>query len=292
MSQFEGKTLLVTGATGSFGQAFIKHILSQESLPEKLICFSRDELKQFYLREEYPEHPEVIMRYFLGDIRDRERLLRAFNGVDIIIHAAALKQVSTGLYNPLEMAKTNVMGTSNVIEAAIDNNVDKIILLSTDKAVEPKNLYGMCKGVAEGLFLSANAYVGAGDSKFSVVRYGNIWGSRGGVIDLWAREAPRGLINLTVPYATRFIIHLEDAVNFVISSLTNMNGREIFIPQKLPSVSMEIVAKAFQEIYDCEIKEIPIRQGDKIHETLEAGYTSDKARRLTKKEIKSLINHK
>ena len=289
MNPFQDKTVLVTGATGSFGKAFIKHTLSQKILPEKIICFSRDELKQFQLRERFPEHPEGIMRYFIGDIRDRERLMQAFKEVDIVIHAAALKHVSTGQYNPQEMVKTNILGTQNVIDASIENNVNKIILLSSDKAVEAKNLYGGSKFIAEGLFLTANSYVGAGDSKFSVVRYGNVFGSRGSVIDLWNKQAPEGEIFVTVPYATRFIITLEQAVEFIIESIEKMKGLEVFIPKDLPAVDMMEVADIYNEIYNCDIKLIPIRQGEKIDEKLEDGYTSDKARRLTRAEIKKLI---
>ena len=229
------------------------------------------------------------MRYFIGDIRDKDRLMSAFKEVDIVIHAAALKQVSTGQYNPQEMVKTNILGTQNVIDAAIENNVNKILFISSDKAVEAKNLYGGSKFVAEGLFLTANSYVGAGDSKFSVVRYGNVFGSRGGVIDLWNKQAPKGEIFLTVPTATRFIITLEQAVEFIIKSIDKMKGLEIFIPPDLPSVDMNVVAEVYKEIYGCTINEIPIRAGEKIHEKLEDGYTSDAAERITKKELKKLI---
>jgi len=290
LNQFEDNTILITGGTGSFGNAFAWQVLGYDE-PKKVIIFSRDEYKQHLMKNgrlsklEY--HDRV--RYFLGDIRDLSRLNRAFQGVDIVIHAAALKHVSTGEYDPLEMYKTNISGTSNVIEAAIDCNVDKIILLSTDKAVDPLNLYGATKMVAEKLFMTANAYVGAGDSKFSIVRYGNVWGSRGGVIDIWNSQAPKGEIFITKPYATRFIITLDQAVEFIIESIDKMKGEEIFIPPDLPAVNMYDVAEVYKDIYNCVIKEIPIRQGEKIHEKLDEGYTSDKARRLTKKEIKKLM---
>jgi len=255
---------------------------------KKVIIFSRDEHKQHLMRERY-KITEDSMRYFIGDVRDFPRLKRAFSGVDIVIHAAALKHVSTGEYDPLEMVKTNIAGTSNVIEAAIECNVDKIILLSTDKAVDPLNLYGATKMVAEKLFITANAYVGAGDSKFSVVRYGNVWGSRGGVIDIWNKQAPEGEIFITTPYATRFIITLDQAVEFIIESISKMKGLEIFIPSDLPAVNMNDVARVYQKLYNCIITEMPTRQGEKIHEKLDDDYTSDKARRLQLPEIQKLI---
>ena len=291
MNQFKGKTLLITGCTGSLGKAILKyfHTVTPDDLAEKIICFSRDELKQFEMRGKFPEHPEGIMRYFIGDIRDKDRLMSAFKEVDIVIHAAALKHVSTGQYNPQEMVKTNILGTQNVIDAAIENNVNKILFISSDKAVEAKNLYGGSKFVAEGLFLTANSYVGAGDSKFSVVRYGNVWNSRGGVIDIWNKQAPKGEIFITKPYATRFIITLDQAVEFIVKSIGKMKGLEIFIPPGLPAVDMSHVGAVYGKIYKCKITEIPIRQGEKINEKLEEGYTSDKARKLTLKEIEALI---
>lgn len=293
MNPFKDQTILVTGGTGSFGNAFVSKLCSERSTFKKLIVFSRDEYKQHVMNDNtkilYAKNERDKIRFFIGDIRDITRLKLAFKEVDIVIHAAALKHVSTGEYNSNEMVKTNVVGTQNVIEAAIDCNVDKIILLSSDKAVSPLNFYGGTKKLAEGLFMSAQVYVGAGDSKFSVVRYGNVWNSRGGVIDLWAREAPQGTIYLTKPYATRFIITLEQAVKFIIESIDKMKGNEIFIPPNLPAVNMDDVASVYKEIYHCSIELIPTRPGDKIHETLDTDYTSDQARRLTKKEIKELV---
>lgn len=304
MTQFEDKTLLVTGGTGSFGNAFVDYLLFRMIKAKKVIVFSRDEYKQHIMDDRIkktyrfsntpprktPKHyRDNPMRFFLGDVRDLPRLTRALSGVDIVIHAAALKHVSTGEYDPQEMVKTNVIGTQNVIDAAIDNNVDKIILLSSDKAVDPLNLYGATKMVAERLFLTANSYVGAGDSKFSVVRYGNVWSSRGGVIDLWNKQAPEGEIFITTPYATRFIITLDQTVKFIIECIDKMKGLEVFIPPKLPSVEMLDVAQVYAKIYNCKITTIPIRTGEKIHEKLEDGYTSGRARKLSLKEIEELI---
>jgi len=286
MNTFEDKTILITGGTGSFGNAFVERVHFTDE--KKIIIFSRDEYKQHIMNEKFPDTGPI--RYFIGDVRDKNRLMRAFKEVDIIIHAAALKHVSTGEVDPIEMIMTNIVGTINVVEAAIENNVDKIILLSTDKAVEPLNLYGATKMTAEKLFMAANSYVGAGDSKFSVVRYGNVWGSRGGVIDIWNKQAPEGEIFITTPYATRFIITLEEAVEFIIESIDKMKGLEIFIPPDLPAVNMDAVAREYQRKYECKVTDIPVRIGEKIHEKLDEGYTSDQVKRLSRAEIRKLLS--
>lgn len=266
MSVLFDKVVLITGGTGSFGQAFIDRVLRAHQV-RKLIILSRDECKQWQMQQNTQFASERV-RYFLGDVRDERRLRRAFEGVDVVIHAAALKQVVTAEYNPSECVKTNVMGAINVIEAAIDAGVQKVIALSTDKAVNPANLYGATKLCADKLFVAGNVYVGArGYPRFSVVRYGNVLGSRGSVLDHWARLIKEGARNLPVTdeRMTRFWITVEDAVDFVIASLAQMKGGEVFVP-KCPSMRVVDLIEAVAPGMPTQIQ--GIRPGEKLHETL------------------------
>lgn len=256
--------ILITGGTGSFGGKFVETILRHFD-PRRLVIFSRDEVKQQEMRERFPDNPGNPMRYFIGDVRDKERLYRAFRGVDIVIHAAALKQVPTAEYNPLEVIKTNILGASNIIDAAIDCRVKKVIALSSDKAVNPVNLYGATKLCADKLFVSAGVYTGPADTRFSVVRYGNVIGSRGSIIPLLKKRSTTGHVPITDTRMSRFWITLDQAVEFVIQCVENMTGGEIFVP-KIPS--MKIVDLAAAVAPDCEQKIIGIRPGEKLHEVL------------------------
>src|SRR5437870_640650 len=230
------KVILITGGTGSFGKQFLATVLENHA-PKKLIVFSRDELKQFDMRQQFNEQQYRCLRYFIGDVRDRDRLYRAMDGVDIVIHAAALKQVPTAEYNPIEVIRTNVLGGANLIDAAIDRNVQKVIALSTDKAANPINLYGATKLCSDKLFVAANGYSGHHGTRFSVVRYGNVMGSRGSVIPLFQQMRSTGQLSITHPQMTRFWITLEQAVRFVLKCLGRMHGGEIFVP-KIPSMSI------------------------------------------------------
>jgi UDP-N-acetylglucosamine 4,6-dehydratase len=260
---WKDKVVLVTGATGSFGKQFVKTML-EDYHPAKIIVFSRDELKQHEMRLEGYNHPSL--RYFLGDVRDRDRLYRAMNGVDIVVHAAALKQVPACEYNPMEAVKTNIQGSSNVIEAALESGVQKAIMLSTDKAVNPVNLYGATKLVAEKLFIQSNAYAGGSQTRFSCVRYGNVIGSRGSVIPLFIQQSESGMrLTLTDERMTRFWISLEQGVRFVIWAIENMFGGEVFVP-KIPSVRITDIARAIAPRAQLEV--IGIRPGEKLHEVL------------------------
>jgi len=256
------KTILITGGTGSFGNKFVEIVLKKYR-PKKLIVFSRDELKQYKMTQKFTDD---CMRFFIGDVRDKERLHRAFDGVDIVVHAAALKQVPTAEYNPFEAVKTNVLGAENIINVAIDNNVEKIIALSSDKAVNPVNLYGATKLCSDKLFIAGNSYVGwKRRTRFSVVRYGNVMGSRGSVVPFFREKAKIGKIPITDERMTRFWITLEQAVEFVIKCLTIMRGGEIFIP-KIPS--MKIVDLASVIAPECGFEIVGIRPGEKLHEIL------------------------
>ncbi len=255
------KTILVTGGTGSFGQKFTEVVL-QRYHPKKLIIFSRDEMKQYEMRQKFG-HERI--RYFIGDVRDVDRLHRAFSKVDIVVHAAALKIVPTAEYDPFEAVKTNVIGAENVINVAIDNNVSKVIALSTDKAANPINLYGATKLCAEKMFVAANNYTGDHRTKFSVVRYGNVLGSRGSVVPFFKKCAQEGRIPITDKRMTRFWITLEQGVNFVLNVLDQMQGGEVFIP-KIPSMKIVDLAEAVSP--GCQIDYIGIRPGEKLHETL------------------------
>jgi UDP-N-acetylglucosamine 4,6-dehydratase len=267
MNEIKNKTILVTGGTGSFGNKFVDRSLYLN--PKKIIIFSRDEFKQYEMSEKYKNHKESKkLRFFLGDIRDYKRLKLALIGVDIIIHAAALKIVDTAEYNPMESIRTNINGAENIISAALDNNVSKVINISTDKAVNPINLYGATKLAADKLFIAANNYSGNNfKTKFSIVRYGNVIGSRGSVIPFFKKliKENSAFLPITDPEMTRFWIRLEDGVNFVISSLQKMKGGEIFIP-KMPSVLITDLAKCLSS--NAKLKIVGTRPGEKLHEVL------------------------
>ena len=256
-----GRTILVTGGTGSFGQKFTELVL-RECDPTAVRIFSRDELKQSEMRRKMDD---PRLRFLIGDVRDRERLYRAMDGVDILVHAAALKQVPTAEYNPIEAVKTNINGTMNVSDAAIDNDVGKVLLISTDKAAHPVNLYGATKLVAEKLMIQANSYVGRHSTRFSCVRYGNVLGSRGSVIPLFMESRESSVIDITDRRMTRFFITLEQGVRFVIDSLGRMVGGEVFVP-KMPAASLMDIAAAVAPGARIEI--IGIRPGEKLHEEL------------------------
>ena len=258
------KVILITGGTGSFGKQFLATVLNNYS-PKKLIVFSRDELKQFDMRQQFNEQEYPCLRYFIGDVRDRDRLYRAMDGVDIVIHAAALKQVPTAEYNPIEVIRTNVLGGANLIDAAIDRNVQKVIALSTDKAANPINLYGATKLCSDKLFVAANGYSGHHGTRFSVVRYGNVMGSRGSVIPFFQQMRSTGALPITHPQMTRFWITLEQAVKFVLKCLGRMRGGEIFVP-KIPSMSIVDLAKAIAP--ECRLDIVGVRPGEKLHETM------------------------
>lgn len=262
MNTFKGSHILLTGGTGSFGRKFADIVL-RECAPERLIIFSRDELKQHEMRNAGFDAP--CIRYFIGDVRDRSRLRRAMTGVDIVIHAAALKHVPSCEYNPLEAVKTNIGGAENLIEAALDAGVKKVIALSTDKAVNPVNLYGATKLVAEKVFTQGNAYSGGWTTKFACVRYGNVVGSRGSVIPLLLEQCTTGTVTMTDPRMTRFWITLEQGVRLVLRSLEYMQGGEIFVP-KIPSMRIADLVKAIAP--RCTVKTIGIRPGEKLHEVL------------------------
>lgn len=256
------KVVLVTGGTGSFGKKFID-VMLREYHPAKLIIFSRDELKQHEMRVSGFDHPSL--RYFIGDVRDEQRLFRAMNGVDIVIHAAALKQVPACEYNPMEAIKTNILGSSNVIEAALDAGVKKVMALSTDKAVNPVNLYGATKLAAEKLFVQSNSYAGRTVTRFSSVRYGNVVGSRGSVIPIFLQQRENGRLTITDSRMTRFWLTLEQGVRFVIRCTEAMRGGEVFVP-KIPSTRIIDLARVIAP--DAELDVIGIRPGEKLHEVL------------------------
>lgn len=261
MSFLDGKVILVTGATGSFGNKFVETVLAKHK-PKKLIVFSRDELKQSQMQEIFKDDR---LRFFLGDVRDAKRVQRAFHGVDIVVHAAALKQVPMLEYNPFEAVQTNIIGAENIINAAIDQGVKKVVALSTDKAVNPVNLYGATKLCAEKLFVDGNAYSGDDNTRFSIVRYGNVVGSRGSVVPLFAKLRSTGTLPITDDRMTRFWITLDHGVQLVMDAIEKMHGGEIFIP-KIPSMKMMDLAKVMGP--DCKIKIVGIRPGEKIHEVL------------------------
>ena len=268
-----GKSILITGGTGSLGKMLVKTILAKYK-PEKLIVFSRDELKQFEMAQTWSTEKYPCMRYFLGDVREQDRLKRAFSGVDYVIHAAALKQIPAAEYNPYECIKTNIMGAVNVTEAAIENNVKRVIALSTDKAVNPINLYGATKLCSDKLFVAAHVYAGLHETKFAVVRYGNVLGSRGSVIPFFKEKAKTGILPITDARMTRFWITIGRAVEFVLGSLEKMQGGEIFVP-RIPSMKITDLAKAVAP--NCKHENVGIRPGEKIHETL---ISEDEARNI------------
>jgi len=258
------KSILITGGTGSFGKKFISTVLNRYK-PKKILVYSRDELKQFEMQEEFPDDGISPMRYFIGDVRDYSRLKRAMENVDIVIHAAALKQVPAAEYNPFEAVKTNIMGGQNVIDASISSGVKKIIALSTDKAAAPINLYGATKLTSDKLFVAANNYSGNHDIKFSVVRYGNVMGSRGSVIPFFKKKKEIGILPITDERMTRFNITLQDGVDFVLQCLDKMWGGELFVP-KIPSYRILDVAEAIAP--ECKKEIIGIRPGEKLHEEM------------------------
>ena len=259
-----GKNVLITGGTGSFGNEFVRTVTSRYQ-PRKLIIFSRDELKQYEMQQRFNQPEHKCLRYFIGDLRDKDRLYRALDGVDIVIHAAALKQVPTAEYNPLEAIKTNVIGAANLIEAAIDRDVKQVIALSSDKAANPINLYGATKLCSDKLFMAANIYSGNHPTSFSVVRYGNVVGSRGSVIPFFLKMRGNDTIPVTDLRMTRFWITLRQGVDFVLDTLKRMQGGEVFIP-KLPSMKIDDLATAI--VPNCQIEVIGIRPGEKLHEVM------------------------
>lgn len=264
---WEGKSVLVTGGTGSFGRMFAE-VMMRHCRLSRLIIFSRDELKQHQMRQVFPddtdERPSPI-RYFIGDVRDQSRLERAMKGVDVVIHAAALKQVPACEYNPIEAVLTNVMGSRNVVEAALNAQVDRVMLVSTDKAVAPANLYGATKLVAEKLFVHANVYSGGKPPRFACVRYGNVLGSRGSVIPFFLEQRVHGRVPVTDPRMTRFWVTLEQVVHFVAHCIQRMEGGEVFVP-KIPSMSIVDLARAVAP--ECEVDVVGIRPGEKLNEVL------------------------
>jgi UDP-N-acetylglucosamine 4,6-dehydratase/5-epimerase len=259
------KNVLITGGTGSFGKKFIETILSRYSKVKKVIIFSRDELKQSELRQIYPEREYPQLRFFIGDVRDKERVKRACEGVDVIIHAAAIKQVDTAEHNPTECIRTNIDGAENVIHAALECGVKHVVALSTDKACAPINLYGATKLVSDKLFAAANNIRGSKDIRFSVVRYGNVMGSRGSVIPFFLKKKEGGFLPITHKEMTRFNISLQDGVNMVLYAVENHLGGEIFVP-KIPSYKIMDIAEAIAPQLDCKV--IGIRPGEKLHEEM------------------------
>ncbi|HNY93665.1 MAG TPA: UDP-N-acetylglucosamine 4,6-dehydratase (inverting) [Flexilinea sp.] len=256
------KVVLITGGTGSFGKKFIQ-VMLKEYHPEKIIIYSRDELKQYEMQNSGINDPRL--RYFIGDVRDLDRMKRAFQGVDIVVHAAALKQVPACEYNPFEAVKTNILGTENVIDAALDMGVKKVLAISTDKAVNPVNLYGVTKLAAEKLVIQSNSYAGGRETRLSCVRYGNVVGSRGSVVPVFLKQRASGRLTVTDERMTRFWISLEQGVHFVIRCIEQMHGGEVFVP-KIPSMKVKDLAAAVAP--EAEITYTGIRPGEKLHEVL------------------------
>ena len=261
-----GKTILITGGTGSFGKAFVQHVLAHYPEVERLVVFSRDELKQFEMAQTFSPQQYPCLRYFIGDVRDQARLQRALEGIDTVVHAAALKQVPAAEYNPFECIKTNIMGAQNLIEACLDNAVKQVVALSTDKAAAPINLYGATKLCSDKLFVAANNMKGSRDMRFSVVRYGNVMGSRGSVMPFFIDKARAGEpIPITDPNMTRFNISLDEGVSMVVWALQNACGGEIFVP-KIPSYRITDVAQAVAPQSEQQV--VGIRPGEKLHEEM------------------------
>ena len=261
----KNSSVLITGGTGSFGKKMVETLLKKKYSIKKLVIFSRDELKQSEMMEKYPSKKYPNLRFFIGDIRDGERLKRAFHKIDFVIHAAALKQVPAAEYNPTEFIKTNIIGSQNIIEAAIDTKVKKVIALSTDKAAAPINLYGATKLCSDKLFVAANNYAGVGNYKFSIVRYGNVLGSRGSIIPYLLKTAKNGYVNITDLSMTRFNITLDMSIEMVLFALNESNGGEIFVP-KIPSYRLKDLVKAISP--NCKVNIIGIRPGEKINEEM------------------------
>jgi nucleoside-diphosphate-sugar epimerase len=268
---FKNKSLLITGGTGSFGKAFVSYLLKNKVPLKKIIIFSRDEFKQFEMSKVFNEDKYPNIRYFIGDIRDKERLKLALNEVSIVVHAAALKQVPTAEYNPTEFIKTNILGSQNIIDCSLGSSVKNVIALSTDKASSPINLYGATKLCSDKLFIAANNIKGKQNIKFSVVRYGNVMGSRGSVLEMFLKQKKYGLFTITDKNMTRFNINMNEAINFVIFSLINSKGGEIFVP-KIPSFRIIDLAKAIN--VNNKIKYIGIRPGEKMHEEMISTFDS------------------
>jgi len=262
MHYLDGKSLLVTGGTGSFGKKFIRSVLDT-SKARRIIVYSRDELKQYEMRQEFND--DKRLRFFLGDVRDKARLERALDGVEAVVHAAAIKQVPAAEYNPFEAVKTNIHGAQNIIDACIDRGVERVVALSTDKASSPVNLYGATKLVSDKLFVAGNAYAGSKKTRFSVVRYGNVVGSRGSVIPFFKSKVESGVLPITDDQMTRFWITLEQGVKFVFDSLERMHGGEIFVP-KIPSMRITDLARVIAP--DAKLEIVGIRPGEKLHEEM------------------------
>jgi UDP-N-acetylglucosamine 4,6-dehydratase len=259
------KSILITGGTGSFGKAFVRHLLQHYPGIRRLVVFSRDELKQFEMAQTFPTERYPALRYFIGDVRDQKRLHRALHGIDTVVHAAALKQVPAAEYNPMEFIHTNILGAENLLEACIDNGVRSVVALSTDKAAAPINLYGATKLCSDKLFVAANNYAGSADQRFSVVRYGNVMGSRGSVIPFFLEKAKDGVLPITHPDMTRFSITLEEGVKMVLWAIENALGGEIFVP-KIASYRITDVAEAIGP--GCAKPVVGVRPGEKLHEEM------------------------
>jgi UDP-N-acetylglucosamine 4,6-dehydratase len=278
---FDGASVLITGGTGSFGKAFLDKILTERN-PARVVVYSRDELKQYEMKQKYGDDPRV--RFFLGDIRDRDRLKTAFHGVDYVVHAAALKQVDTAEYNPMEYVKTNILGSENVLQAAIDAGVKKVVALSTDKASSPVNLYGATKLTADKLFIAGNHYAAGYETRFSVVRYGNVMGSRGSVIPFFRNLAAKGEpLPITDFRMTRFFITLPQAVEFVMDSFNDMAGGELYVP-RIPSMVIADLARAISP--ESELVEVGIRPGEKLHEEM---ISAEDSRRTILREDRYIV---
>ena len=262
---FDNKSILVTGGTGSFGRAFVRTVLSKYPDVRRLVVYSRDELKQLEMSQDLSPDRHKALRYFIGDVRDEDRLRRALEGIEIVVHAAALKQVPAAEYNPFECIKTNVLGAQNMIEACLDSGVTNVVALSTDKAAAPINLYGATKLCSDKLFTAANNITGSRDLRFSVVRYGNVMGSRGSVMPFFLAQRASGFFPITDPAMTRFNIPLEEGVEMVLWALENALGGEIFVP-KIPSYRILDLAEAIGP--ECEVRVVGIRPGEKIHEEM------------------------
>ena len=260
-----GSSILLTGGTGSFGRAFVRETLRRCPTIKRLVIFSRDELKQFEMSQEFPEDAFPAIRYFLGDVRDEARLRRALEGIDTVVHAAALKQVPAAEYNPFEFIKTNILGAQNLIEACLDSDVKRVVALSTDKAAAPVNLYGATKLCSDKLFIAANNFKGARPTRFSVVRYGNVMGSRGSVIPFFLKQAKNGRLTITHEDMTRFNISLNEGVEMVHWAIENAHGTEILVP-KIPSYRITDVARAIAP--SCQTEIVGIRPGEKLHEEM------------------------
>lgn len=283
-ADLDGKSILVTGGTGSFGRAFVRHVLDQYK-PHRLVVFSRDELKQYEMEQEFPVSQHPCLRYFIGDVRDADRLEMAMRGIDVVVHAAALKHVPAAEYNPFECIRTNVHGAENVVKAAIRTEVEKVIALSTDKAASPLNLYGASKLASDKIFVAANNLAGGVRSRFAVVRYGNVIGSRGSVVPFFRKLAREGADSLPItdPRMTRFWITLDQGVDFVLSSMAMMEGGEIFVP-RIPSMTVVDLAKAIAPGVPHRV--VGIRPGEKLHEVM---ITEDDARNTVALEDRFVI---